>query len=185
MMTSSNGLKEDSREFVLSTGEWGAMEFHKAAQNTATNISWLQSGHNFKQGGTELTEAQITSYTFVNGIKFHVIIDQMKDNSILHTKRFKNGLASSYTYDIWDFGTTDGENNIQRVSLKGSDEVHRYIPGLRDPFTAGGVGYTGDSGAAVMTASSKDGYSVYKAAWLGIMIRNVKRTGRLLPATLI
>jgi len=184
MQLSVGKIKEDKREFVLSTGEWGALEFHKAAKGTASNISWLRSDHNFKQGGKELDETQIGTYTFVNGIKFHVIIDPMKDNPVLHTKRFKEGLAESYTYDIWDFGTTNGNSNIQRVSLKGNHEVHRYIPGLRDPFTPGGEGYTGDNGAAIMTASSKDGYSVYKAAWLGILIRNVKRTGRLRPNVL-
>lgn len=184
MQLSVGKLKEDSREFVLSTGEWGALEFHKAASDKASSISWNQSAHNWKQGGKELDEVQIGTYTFVNGIKFNVIIDPMKDNPVINTLKYKEGLASSYTYDIWDFGTTNGEPNIQKVTLKGNHEVHRYIPGLRDPYTPGGEGYAGDNGAAVMTASSKDGYSVFKAAWLGIMIRNVKRTGRLIPSVL-
>lgn len=184
MQLSVGKIKEDKRDFVLSTGEFGAMEFHKAAKGTASDISWLRSDHNFVNGGQGLDEVQITSYTFVNGIKFHVIIDPMKDSPVLNTLKYKEGLASSYTYDIWDFGTTNGEPNIQRVALKGIHEVHRYIPGLRDPFTPGGMGYAGDNGSPTMTSSPKDGYSVYKAAWLGIMIRNVKRTGRLIPSVL-
>lgn len=184
MQLSVGKLAEDSRDFVLSTGEWGAMEFHRAATEKAGTIQWLRSDHNFQDGGSTLSEAQIRSYVYVNGIKFTVIVDPMKDNTVMNTIKYKEGLASSYSYDIWDFGTTNGESNIQRVTLADHDEVHRYIPGLRDPYSPGGKGYSGDKGSATMTASSMDGYSVYKAAWLGIMIRNVKRTGRLIPSVL-
>ena len=112
------------------------------------------------------------------------MVDPTKDNPVLHTKKFGKGLAQSFTYDIWDIGTSGGESNIKRVVPKDAQEVFRYIPGLRDPFTPGGTGYNGDSGQAVMTASSTDGYSMYKAAWFGVMIRNIKRTGRLIPNVL-
>lgn len=175
-------LPEDKREFILSTGEYGAAQFHSAAQEKAGSFTgWSRSDHNWKQGGAELDEVQIKTYTFVNGIKFHVIIDPMKDNQVMHTIRYKNSLASSYTYDIWDIGTTNGESNIMKVALSGGEEVTRYIPGLRDPFTPGAKG---ENANPTMAASSKDGYSVYKAFWGGICIKNIKRTGRIIPSVL-
>jgi len=178
-------LAEDSRKFLLSTGEYGAAQFHEAAQEKAGSYTgWLRSDHNFKDGGKTLDESQIKKYVFVNGIEFYIMVDPTKDNPVLHTKKFGKGLAQSFTYDIWDIGTSGGESNIKRVVPKDAQEVFRYIPGLRDPFTPGGTGYNGDSGQAVMTASSTDGYSMYKAAWFGVMIRNIKRTGRLIPNVL-
>jgi hypothetical protein len=179
MQLSVSKVAEDKRHFVLSTGEWGKLEFHKACQGTASNIGWLLSNHNFKDGGKTLSEQQITTYEFVNGIVFSVILDPMKDNPVLNTTRWKNGLASSYIYDIWDFGTTNGEPNIQRVGLKGVNEVYKCIPGLRDPFSPTGSGETPG-----LTSSLVDGYTLGKAFWGGIMVRNVKKTGRLIPAVL-
>lgn len=175
-------LREDSRKFVLSTGEYGAYEFHKAASEKASGFTWLDSGHNFKTSGgkMELNEGQIMKYVAINGIEFNIVIDPMKDNSvrnkILHPQ---GGLASSRTYDIWDFGTTNGEPNIQRVAVKDNEEFFRYIPGMRDPFTAGGKGSNPS-----MAATSVDGYSVYKQYIGGILLRNPLKTGRIIPNVL-
>ena len=54
-------LAEDSRKFLLSTGEYGAAQFHEAAQEKAGSYTgWLRSDHNFKDGGKTLV---ITSYS--------------------------------------------------------------------------------------------------------------------------
>lgn len=172
-------LAEDSREFILSTGERGAQQFHELASEKAASYPWLRSDHNFKNGGATLDESQITSYVFVNGIKFHVIIDPMKDDPIMNTIKYKDGLASSYSYDIWDIGTTAGAPNIERVALKGSPEIYKVIPGLRDPFSPAGTETTPG-----VTSSRVDGYELHKAFWGGIMVRNVKKTGRLFPNVL-
>lgn len=180
-------LAEDSRKFILSTGERGASQFHEQAQEYAgtTWNAWSRSGHNWKDNGTTIDEAQITKYRTVNGIEFIIVKDPQKDDPIINTIKFKDGLASSYTYDLWDIGTENGESNIKKVMLKGQHEAFGYIPGLRDPYSPGGKGYSGDSaGSNRMMATAKDGYSCHKAFWGGIMIRNVKRTGRIKPAVL-
>ena len=175
-------LKEDSRKFVLSTGEYGAYEFHKAASEKASGFTWLQSGHNFKTAGGKVTleEGQMLKYVSINGIEFNIIIDPMKDdpvrNKLVHPQ---GGLASSRTYDIWDFGTTNGKPNIQRVAVKDNEEFFRYIPGMRDPFSP----YNKPT-APQMAASSVDGYSVYKQYIGGIMLRNPLKTGRIIPSVL-
>jgi hypothetical protein len=171
-------LADDSREFVLSTGERGAQQFHEAAQAKLGSYTWFRSGHNLKDNGSTVDDSQITSYVFVNGIKFHVIKDPMKNDPIINTIKYKDGLASEYSYDIWDIGTTNGMPNIHRVALKNSPEIYKVIPGIRSPFTPGGVGENATPGIA---SSRVDGYELHKAFWGGIMVRNVKKTGRILP----
>lgn len=180
MQLSVGKLKEDSRKFVLSTGEYGAYEFHKAASEKASGITWLQSGHNFKVGDGRVTldEGQIAKYISVNGIEFNIMIDPMKDdpirNKIAHPA---GGLMSSRIYDIWDFGTQGGESNIQRVAVKDNEEFFGYLPGLRDPFSP-----YNNLTAPRSIATSVDGYSVYKMWIGGALIRNPLRTGRIVPA---
>ncbi len=175
-------LPEDQRDFVLSTGERGLYKFHKAAQEKFASYPGIYNENHIKMnpdGTASLNEGQYMSYTFVNGIKFKVMLDPMKDdpirNKIIHPE---GGLASSYQYDIWDIGTTNGEANIMRVSVKNQEEFFRYIPGMRDPFTPGGLGKNSEP---TMTVSPVDGYSVYKMFIGGVMLKNPLKTGRIIP----
>ncbi len=179
-------LAEDSRKFILSTGERGAYKFHQSMENRAGALAaaWLRSDHNFKtvDGKMQLDEGQFASYKFVNGIEFKVMIDPMKDDPVRNKLPHpEGGLASSYIYDIWDFGSVKGEPNIQKVAVKDQEEFFRYIPGMRDPFTPGGLGKNTDP---TMTVSPVDGYSVWKMFIGGIQLRNPLRTGRMIPTVL-
>ena len=182
MQMSVGKLKEDSRKFVLSTGEYGLYEFHKAASDKASGIRYLESDHHFKKadGSIVLDEGQIAKYVSVNGIEFNVVLDPMKDdpvrNKILHPQ---GGLVSSRIYDIWDVGTSNGQSNIQRVAVKDNEELFKYIPGMRDPFTPYNKPTTPQ-----MTASSVDGYTVLKQYIGGMKLMNPKKTGRIIPSIL-
>lgn len=174
-------LPEDQREFVLSTGEYGAYDFHKAAVSKGSKITYLRSDANIRSEGGRmvLDEGQFLSYVSVNGIKFHIMIDPMKDgypNTMPHPE---GGLASSRIYDIFDVGTTNGEPNISKVSVRDEEEFFGYIPGLRDPFSP----YNKRTDPRMM-ASSVDGYSVYKGFIGGIRIANPKKTARIIPSIL-
>lgn len=176
-------LPEDSREFVLSTGEYGAYQFHKAASEKASGITYLQSDHNLAKLGVnkmQLEEGQFLNYLSVNGISFKIMIDPMKDDPVRNKMTHPSGgLASSYEYDIYDFGTTNGQSNIQRVAVEGEEEFFAYIPGMRNPFTP----YNKNK-EPKHASSSVDGYSVYKQFIGGIMLRNPFRTGRIIPNVL-
>lgn len=172
-------IPEDKRKFVLSTGERGLHKFHIAASDKASGITWLRSGHNFQNGGATLSEGQMDKFVSVNGIEFNVMLDPMKDDPVRNKIQHPDGgLASSYAYDIWDMGTTNGNPNIMRVAVEDNEEFFRYIPGMRDPYTPGGKGLNSEP---TMTASSVDGYSVYKMFIGGIMLQNPLKTGRLIP----
>lgn len=174
-------IPEDRREFVLSTGEYGAYQFHKDAVNKASGFTYLQTDVNVRtmDGKLTLDEGQFLNYVSVNGIKFKLTIDPMKDgypNTLTHPD---GGLASSYIYDIFDVGTTNGESNIVRISVKDEEEFFGYMPGLRDPFSP----YNKRSDPRMM-ATSVDGYSVYKGYIGGVKITNMKKTARVIPSIL-
>jgi len=182
MEISVGKLKEDNRKFVLSTGEYGAYDFHKAASEKADSFSWLHSDHNFKTEGGKviLEEGQMMKYRTINGIEFSIIIDPMKDDQVRNkVPHPRGGLASSRTFDLWDFGTTNGNPNIQKVAVKDNEEFFGYIPGMRDPFSP----YNKQSSPRMM-ATSKDGYAVFKQYIGGIMLRNPLKTGRFIPSIL-
>lgn len=172
-------LKEDSRKFLLSTGERGLYEFHKKASDKASGFTWLNSGHNFKISGGKmvLDEGQISKYVSVNGIEFDVMLNPMRDDPVRNKVKHPNGgRASSYVYDIWDIGTTNGKPNIQKVVVKDNEEFFGYIPGMRDPFSP-----FNKLTAPRMMATSKDGYSVFKQYIGGAAVRNPFKTGRMVP----
>ena len=175
-----NKVPEDKRVFVLNTGSWGAYQLHKALMNKAASYPWLRDGYNLKVGADgkiDLQEGQMVSFKWINGITFQLMIDPMKDdpvrNKVMHPD---GGPASSYVYDIFDFGTSNGQPNIQRVAVKDNEEFFGYIPGMRDPFSP-----FNKRTEPRMMATSKDGYEVHKQFIGGVLLRNPLKTGRLIP----
>lgn len=172
-------VPEDSREFVLGTGEYGMFQFHKAVEEKGSAFT-----PNFTQDRIQVDKAsgkmryqgQFLEYRAVNGIMFKLMhIPQYDDpirNKLLHPD---GGLAESRRYTIMDFGTASGEYNIQKVALKGESEAYRYIPGLRDPYTPGG------KGTPQMAASSVDGYEVHRAFIGGVRVKNPMRMAEYIP----
>lgn len=176
---SYNKLPEDSRKFLVTTGQFGAIQFHKAAQMKGATIPWLRSDVNFSDGGHTLDEKQIKKYIFLNGIEINIMIDPMLDSPITAGKMLhpQGGYVSSYIYNIWDFGTTQGEPNIAKVNIKGMEEYIKYLPGFRDPYSAGGLGQN-----MAMVASMKDGYEIRAMKIGSVRIKNPLKTGRYMPS---
>lgn len=175
---------EDYRRIVLSTGSYGAYQFHKAVTENSTKYTPnFTSDRIVNLGGGRLAyQGQFVKYTSVLGISFEIFIDNSKDNTIRHKVMHPwGGTAESYTYDILDFGTSAGENNIQIVTLEGDEEIYRYIPGLRDPYIPGG--YNNLAKPAV-TGSKIDGYQIFKAYIGGLWLKNPMRCARIRPSLL-
>jgi len=174
-------LPEDQRRFVLSTGEYGAYEFHKAVQDKASGWAPNFSQDRISMSGNKMTYAgQFMKYVSVNGIEFEVMIDPMLDNPVRNKVMHPDGgLASSREYNLWDFGTAGGDPNIQRVALEGDEEIYKYIPGMRTPFDP----YNKLSTPG-MAASSVDGYEVHKMFIGGLRVKNPMRTMRIIPSLL-
>jgi len=178
---SEGKLPTDQREFVLRTGERGAVQFHKALEShsqlftplrddsrmyKASNATGAKMGYGY--GG------QFIEYMGPQGIKVSLSIDSMYDdrerNKILHPD---GGVAESYRYDILDVGTSDGEPNIRKVYVKGQENFMGYEPGLRHPFSRGGE--------RNIMANSTDGYTYHRGTICGAMVKDPSRTASLIP----
>lgn len=177
----------DRHRFVLVTGAYGAWQFHKAAEVLGAQI--VPQGNpdriqNVKNGNMTLMGGQFVSYVTINGISFEIMIDDTKDNAVMHGHRYHpsgQGLISSYEYEILDFGTDNGEDNIVKIEPKNMQDrfAYTYIPGLRTPFTPSNDPFGG--GAPTQAATNRDGYEINMMYTGGMMIKNPMRTARYLP----
>jgi hypothetical protein len=172
-------LPEDSRRFVLSTGEYGMFQFHNAVENKATGWEPNRFTDRITISGNKMSyRGQFLEYRTVNGITFELMHDPLKDSPIRNKVYHPDGgLLSSREYDLLDFGTSDGDANIKKVMLEGEEEIFKYIPGMRDPYSA----YNNLTQPG-MTASSVDGYEVHKMFIGGMRIKNPMRCARILPS---
>lgn len=172
-------LPEDKRRFVLGTGEYGMYQFHKAAEEKASNFTPnFSQDRIYKSGDNKMGyRGQFLEYKTVNGITVELMhVPQYDDpvrNKLYHPD---GGLAESRRYTIMDFGTADGDANIKRVAMKGDEEIFKYIPGLRDPYSP----YNNLTKPG-MASTSVDGYEVHKAYIGGIMVKNPMRMAEYIP----
>ena len=171
-------LPEDSRRFVVGTGEFGLKTVSRAIEAYASASAIEYNRLNELTGGNRgsYRRTQFVKLADINGITLEFMHIPQYDDAVRNKVRHpEGGLAESHRLTIMDFGTAKGEPNIQLVRAKGFDEVFAYLPGLRDPYTAGG------QGKPKMIATPVDGYEIHKADWLGIMVRNPMRMGEWIP----
>lgn len=163
---SVNKLNEDQREFVLKTGEYGMVQFSKALQDYASLYTPLNDSTRVAMSGNILTyKGQFLKFMGPNGMVITVEKDPEKDNYITNKIMHPNGgLASSYTYDILNIGTTNGEPNIQKVAQTGQEDIRKYQLGLRSPFNL--------SGGSSIISTPKDGWTEYRMWIGGIMVKD-------------
>jgi hypothetical protein len=182
---SEGKLDFGERKFMLRTGERGASQFHKAVTKEASG--WTAVG--FDNTGTaaiQKTSSPLHSNAYSAGFQFtewkapnsiHVMleVDPMYDdkvrNKILHPD---GGVAESYRYDILYIGSME-EPNIQKISVRGQDEVRGYMGGLRDP-------YTGRRGGVMQRA--EDSATMHCMCWTGALVKDPSRTATLKPSLL-
>jgi hypothetical protein len=181
---SEGKLPGDKREFVLRTGERGAVQFHEALEDHSQLFTPLFNEDRMYKatgaGGVKMGlgyGGQFLEYMGPQGIKVNLSVDSLYDdrerNKIYHSN---GGVAESYRYDILDVGTSDGEPNIRKVYAKGNEDILGYEPGLRHPFATNGE-------KSVMTTST-DGYTVHRACMVGAMVKDPSRTATLIPSEL-
>jgi hypothetical protein len=185
---SEGKLGMDQRMFMLRTGERGAAEFHKAVLQTtsgwSSNIS--TPGTNpatVKSVGSPLHRNalsagfQFVEYLAPNGVCVKLEVDDFYDDKVRNTITIpgKSGVAESYRYDIFYMGTTESPN-IQKVAVKGMEEIRGYQWGFRNPFTGavnnGNMGTLEDSG------------TITKFSQLGVVCYDPSRTASIIPYVL-
>jgi hypothetical protein len=181
---SEGKLDWNERKFMLRTGERGAAQFNRAA--TAAASGWKAMFDNTNQNAINKTTSKFHENAFKGGFQFtewlapnniHIMleVDPMYDdkvrNKILHPD---GGVAESYRYDILYIGSME-EPNIQKIKVRGDDELRGYMAGIRDPFSGrrGGIMQTMED-SATMTAM----------CGTGAMVKDPSRTLTFKPALL-
>lgn len=170
-------IERGKRTIHLLTGEWGAIEISKQiqAKRGNLNITVIQDkfvDSNSKSGtiggmNTKATmEPQYNVYEWYNGVRLEVEIIDFLDDDVYFPQRHPDGKGGVESHRIiaLDYGDNAG---IYRVKPKGVPDYNwAYIPGMRDPFSAGG------KGQPKLAASPIDGYEVHMQKWGGLMIED-------------
>ncbi len=172
MDMSEDKLGMDERSFVMCTGQRGAYQFHKALEQYSqlfTPNQYAERIYKAAQAGVGMPlgyGGQFVEFTAFNGIKLNLSIMSMYDdkdrNKEIHPD---GGVTESYRYDIYDFGTSNGEANIQMVEEEGNSEIHAYVPGLVDPFSPSGS-------RPKLVVNPKHGWSEHKFWKGGVMVKD-------------
>mgnify|MGYP003142716472 FL=1 len=185
---SEGKLGFDNRVFILRTGERGAAEFHKAVLQTTsgwsanmstpgTNPATVMSTPSPLHKNSMKAGFQFVEYLAPNGVCVKLEVDDFYDDKIRNTIKIpgSNGVAESYRFDIFYMGTTESPN-IQKVQVKGKEEIRGYQWGFRNPFTGavnnGNMGTLEDSG------------TITKWAQLGVVVYDASRTASIIPYVL-
>ena len=112
-----------------------------------------------------------------NGVCVKLEVDDFYDDKIRNTIKIpgSSGVAESYRFDIFYVGTPS-EPNIQKVQVKGAEEIRGYQYGFRNPFTGAinndNMGTLEDSG------------TITKWAQLGVVVYDPSRTASIIPYVL-
>lgn len=173
-------LPEDSRHFVIGTGEHGLKMISRAIEQYAGAQALDYNRIEGIKGGSKGSyhRPQFVKFADINGISFEFLHIPWYDDYVRNkTYHPDGGLVESYRLTIMDFGTSQGNPNIQQVRIKGQDEVFGYTPGLRDPYQPGGA-----RTSPRMMASKVDGYEITRADWCGLKVHNPLRMGEWIPA---
>ena len=180
---SAGKLDFADRKFMIRTGEFGALQFNRAAKSAMSGWKEFEySGNDLgvvsKNGnGYTLKNIQFTKYIAPNGIEVTVEIDPAKDDPIRNKIAHPNGgVAESYTYDIFDLGTSEAPN-IFKCAIKGQAEYWGWQWGIRNP-------YNGSTNNPYMSFED-DKAIVHRMTTLGLCILDPSRTMRLVPSVLM
>lgn len=185
---SEGKLGFDQRKFILRTGERGAAAFHKAVLDTTsgwaahvarpgTNPQTIKKTNSMLHENAFSAGFQFTEYMAPNGVTVKLEVDDFYDDKVRNTIRIpgKNGVAESYRYDIFYIGTPE-EPNIQKVMVKGKEEIRGYQWGFRNPFT--GAVNNGNMGTL------EDAGTITKFCQLGVVVYDPTRTASMIPYVL-
>lgn len=184
---SASKLDFKDRNFLIRTGERGALLFNREAKKTTSGWMPLLSTQNpsyfsrapkkfAPENGLKITDYQVTEWQAPNGVNVTLEVDPMYDdpvrNKILHPE---GGVAFSYRFDIFYIGSMD-QPNIFKCAIKGQTEYRGYQWGLRNPFT-------GQMGNPYMSYD-EDSATFHRMATLGVCVLDPTRTMSLIPSIL-
>ena len=136
---SASKLDFGERQFIIRTGERGAILFHKAVMNTVSgwttfvtdgNAALVQKTQSNLHTNALSAGFQFVEYKAPNGVSVKVEVDSFYDDPVRNKIQHPNGgPAMSYRFDIMDIGTMD-QPNIFKCKIRGQEEYRGYQWGL-------------------------------------------------------
>lgn len=166
-------IERGKRTVDVYTGEFGLIQASEAIRkaggvlidNASNNSEFVQkvAGGDSMHSNALKFGFQFVEYEYYNGVRFKFHILPFLDDKVMFPKAPGNlkGTVESYRYLVFNFG---GDAGIYKMIPRGAKEEYGVIPGLRDPFSAGG------KGKSRFMASRVDGYEVHYAKWGGMML---------------
>ena len=188
---SLNKKELNNRIFVMKTGEFGALQFHKAVLDTTSGWTVLTNNNpaviskvQSKMHMNSLAAGfQFTEFRAPNGIVLKVEVYKMYDddkrNKITHPN---GGYAFSYRYDIFDLGSHE-DSNINKVVVEGQDEVRSLVIGVRNPWAAVTASFNSVNGY-IQSAHDEDSASIHRMADVGVIVYDPTRAVSFIPSIL-
>lgn len=183
LSTAKLGMNE--RVFMISCGEAGAIQLHKAILNSVSG--WTQFAVNadalkiIKRVNSPLHENalsagfQFVEYMAPNGVTVKIDIDPWKDDPVDNKILLDGKPAMSYRYDIFYVGS-GSDANIFKAEIKNMPEMRGYQWGMRNSFTRQ---YSNNN-----MSYDEDSTVIHKMAQLGIGILDPTRTVSIIPNVL-
>lgn len=173
------------RQFIIKTGERGAILFHKAVLNTVSgwtqfvtdgNASIIEKTSSKLHSNALSAGFQFVEYKAPNGVRVKLDVDPFYDDPVRNKIQHPlGGPAMSYRFDIMDIGSME-QPNIFKCKIRGQEEYRGYQWGLRNPFT-------GQMNNPYMSFD-EDSAVIHRMATLGICVLDPTRTMSLIPAIL-
>lgn len=188
---SINKKEFEDRIFIMKTGEFGALQFHKAVMDTVSGWKCLTDGNpsvvnktNSPMHRNSLSAGfQFTEFLAPNGIVIRVEVDKMYDddkrNKILHPN---GGFAFSYRYDIFDMGTAE-DSNINKCVVGDGAEARSVEVGIRNPW-APHTGVFNASNGYIYSSHDEDSATIHRMVDVGVVVYDPTRAVSFIPSIL-
>jgi len=171
---SLNILPEDDREFLILTGERGMIKFHRLIEQNVALTNPMGNPARLGGSGQALTfGGQYISFTGPQGIKYTVMHMPEYDDPIHNRLEHPDGgFTENYRYTIMNIGTSNGEPNIQKYSVRNREDIKWYVAGSTSPFgpQKGGMG-----------SSKVDGYQIFYQTMQMLKLTNPLSAAELIP----
>jgi hypothetical protein len=185
-------LDFNQRNFIIKTGEMGAIQFSKAAMTEGSGWSPITYEYSASElgimspttskmtphgGAFKMVAPQVTEFIAPNGAYVKIDVDSYYDDPVRNKIQHPlGGPAMSYRYDIFDIGTMD-QPNIFKCAVKGQEgDFTSYEWGFRNPFT-------GQMGNPNMS-HDEDSATIHKFTTTGVCVLDPTRTMSFIPSIL-
>lgn len=170
-MVIENGLAmkmADGYRVRLETGVYGKIDISKWIESKSIQYTPNWSDQNIN--GQTYQNPVFSKFKSYNGVEIEVVhrpfFDDPERYKVKHPT--ENGLISSRNILVTDY---IGQAGIKRLGVKGYENgVYKYIAGMRDPFSPGGLG--GSATSKAPASSSVDQYEVHGMEFTGCVVED-------------